>query len=67
MYETLKKYPWDKWFSRKRKFQLVKGLDFHCGSTGMIAQLRKQAAKRQVKVSIHCDVKGNLIVQIYHA
>jgi len=49
------KYPWNKWFRRKR-ITLNKGIDYDCMSHGMAQQFRKEAAKRDCSISIVVNV-----------
>lgn len=44
-------YPWDRWFKRG-SWTLSHGKDFQCDPYIMALQCRKQAAKRNVRVSI---------------
>lgn len=67
MYEGLKKYPWDKWFARKRQFTLITGKDFECSASSMMTQFRKQSAERQIPVYVSIRRDGNLAVRIKHA
>jgi hypothetical protein len=54
----LQRYPWDKWF-KARKVSIVKGKDYKCQTHGMMQQIRNEASKRCIGVSISID--GNRI------
>lgn len=41
----LRRYPWDKWFSRKT-FTLIQGRDFDCQVQTMTVQIRNAAIRR---------------------
>ena len=45
------RYPWDKWFSRK-KFRLVRPTHFSCKVHCMAQLIRTKAASRGLRVSI---------------
>ena len=53
------RYPYDKWFSRNRRYRLRRGTDFYCQPHSMSVLLREAAAKRGVRVSVFID--GNLL------
>lgn len=46
------KYPWNKWFARKR-YRLVFGKHFSCLPHAMAQQIRTEAGRRSTKVHIH--------------
>ena len=46
------KYPWDKWFSRKRSFSLHHNKDFDCDPYSMMVYFRQMAKRRNCKVHI---------------
>lgn len=56
-------YPWDKWFNRSR-FSLKKGQDFHCQVHGMVQQIRNQATKRNVRVSVVVPNESSVHVEV---
>lgn len=45
------RYPWDKWFARKR-LRLQRGKDFNCQPWSMMVQIRSAATARNRKVSV---------------
>jgi hypothetical protein len=47
-----KAYRWSKWFQEAEGFQVVRGRDFDCTMTAMTQQVRNNAIKHGVKVSI---------------
>ena len=60
-----KLYPWDDWFSRKRKFKLIKGKDFAVAPYVMAQQIRTEARNWEgnPRVSIQI-IKNTLVVEI---
>lgn len=44
-------YLWDDWFAAGR-FVLTRGIDFRCSMWAMISQVRSEASKRGVKISV---------------
>jgi hypothetical protein len=49
------KYPWDRWFNRKRPFRLKRGRDFHCMIHSMAVHIRDMAQQYDVRVSIQTE------------
>jgi len=47
------RYPWDKWLSRKRKFKLLRGVDFFCQPHSMGMQIRNAATIRGLRAKVH--------------
>lgn len=47
-------YPWLKWF-KKARWELRRGQDYSCAPHSMAMQIRQQAHKRQVPVSVTID------------
>lgn len=56
-------YPWENWFSRKRKFRLAYKVDFGCRPHVMAQQIRNRAVKEKRRVSISLQEK-TLIVEM---
>lgn len=52
------RYPWDKWFGRKRAYTLIRGVDYACMSHSMSAQVRNEAVRREVRVSVWIGVSS---------
>lgn len=46
------KYRWDKWFKLKNTKTLYRGKDYFCLDHGMASQIRNQASKRKISVSV---------------
>jgi len=44
-------YPWSRWFNRKR-FRLLRGLDYNCGDGSFAQQIRNAAARLGVSVRL---------------
>lgn len=57
------KYPWDKWFGKK-KFTLKGARDYDCMAHCMAVQIRNQARRRKVRVSITTSNIGTLEVEV---
>jgi hypothetical protein len=47
-----RKYPWEKWFNRRRRYKLVRGQDFTCQPHSMSVQIRAAAHLYGVRVSV---------------
>lgn len=54
------KYDWEKWFSKTR-FTLKAGTHYHIDPSIMCQQVRNQASKRGVSVSVKMDPSDNSI------
>lgn len=54
-------YPWDQWFSRRREFKLVRNKHFGCRLVGMKQQIKNEAGRRMVSVSIRVDVEAETL------
>jgi hypothetical protein len=61
--QSIRRYPWEEWFSRD-EFKLKQGKDFHCQLHGMIVQIRNYAGSKRIKVAIKTTGKDALIVTI---
>lgn len=59
--QPLPRYPWDKWFRRK-KFVLRRGRDFMCMTHGMAVQVRTAAKNRNLQVSVMIEEDNLRIV-----
>ena len=60
------KYPWKKWFARRRKFILRRGEHFDCTPKVMAQQFRTRSVIENKKVSIQI-VQDTLVVEIRDA
>lgn len=47
-------YPWGQWFAGGQ-FTLEHGKDYDCSPVGMVANIRSQAKKRNIRVRIETD------------
>lgn len=47
------KYPWDEWMQPGWTFTLKRGIHYHCQTHGMAGQVRNQARKRGMDVSVN--------------
>ena len=56
-------YPWDDWFSRRRRFRLRRGRHFLCQPHSMMFQLRNRAAQRGLALSVHIQ-EDCLVVEV---
>ena len=56
------KYPWNKWFQRKR-FRLIRGRDYHCMPHSMSVQIRNAAIQRGVRVRVQIMMDGTILVE----
>ncbi len=45
------RHPWDHWFSRK-KIRLKRGKDFDCQPYLMAQQIRNEASRREIAVTV---------------
>lgn len=54
---TVIRYPWDRWFVRG-EFTARRGKDFKCKPHSMAIQIRTEAAKRGLKVSVYIEDKS---------
>ena len=59
----LPKYPWDRWFRRKR-FTLVKNKDYDCMTHSMAIQVRQAAWKREIQVSVRIPKSTRIEVEV---
>lgn len=60
----VKRYPWEKWFKKRRKFTLVKGKDFNCQPHGMAQQIRSRCRRQTPPLSANISVEnGDLIIK----
>jgi hypothetical protein len=55
-HRTVTRYPWNRWFARRRPFSLSKGKHFRCEPYVMAQQIRNEAQRRNASVSI--QIKG---------
>lgn len=56
------KYPWDRWFAKK-KFKLRRD-QYDCMPHCMAVQIRNQARRRKVGVSVETNEHGTLSVEV---
>ena len=61
--EEIRRYPWDDWFSRKG-FVLKPGRDYDCLTITMVNQIRTQASKRNLRVTISTNHEGTIWVTV---
>lgn len=45
-------YPWDRWFARKTRVRIVRGVHYYCQPHTMMTMIRMQASRRKVHVSV---------------
>jgi hypothetical protein len=57
------RYNWDEWF-KLPKFLLVRGNHFTCGTSTMVQNVRNEACKRNIGVSIKETAKGDIVVSV---
>ncbi len=62
MKRLITRYPWDRWFIKKR-FRLVKGGHYVCKTHGMAAQVRNAAHIRNLSISLSID-DGSIEVHV---
>lgn len=46
------RYPWDKWLTQPQTI-LLRGRDYRCTTFGLAQQVRQQASRRGIRVSVH--------------
>ena len=60
-----RRYPWDDWFANCY-FELVRGIDYNGRTDTMMVQIRTQAGKRGLKVSVSSSDDGSFIGVAVH-
>lgn len=66
-YAKQSRYPWAQWFSRKRPFVLVHGVDFTIQPHGMAQMIRDKVTKRDDIAGVSIKFNGlNLQVTLKH-
>ena len=61
MVAALRKYPWERWFTKSRII-LIRGIDYHCSQSTMAQTIRNNASSRGLKVRLR-DIGEAIVVQ----
>lgn len=57
-----RKYRWEDWFDRPRTV-LVRGTDYHCSQSTMVAMIRNNASMRQARVRL-TDTGDSIVIEV---